>query len=426
MYLGVGLLLVMLMAASACGDRESSSATTTMTAAQAVAPDRTQSADVISPLIIGSVAPDPTPVKGSDDRYHVAYELTVLNFAPRPATITSVETLAPDGSVVAALSQEQVAGRTMIVADYAAPSSAVAGSAAAQTRIPAGKTALLVLDDTYAAREAVPATDTHRITATFGTAESGEGGIAELWPDQATQTGGPVSMTAAEPVRIGAPLTGPGWFITAGCCTLNAHRNVLLPVDGRINGAERFAIDAVRLDVSAADERGLTDDVVLRGDPTENESYLAYGAALLAVADATVVWVEAGVPDTRPGSLPLGAGFTLANLGGNAVTLELAPDLYAVYYHLAPGSPTVKVGDKVTKGQVIAQLGNSGNSSEPHLHFQLSRTPSVFSSDTVPYVFDQFTLLGTVDEVAKSIVQRPTPPTRQGELPLALSVVDFP
>ena len=163
-----------------------------------------------------------------------------------------------------------------------------------------------------------------------------------------------------------------------------------------------------------------------KGDPAQNDSYLAYGALLLAVADATVVQVEAGVPDTAPGSLPLGPGFTLANLGGNVVTLELAPNLFAVYYHLAPGSPTVKVGDKVAKGDVIARLGNSGNSSEAHLHFQLSRTPLIFSSDSVPYVFDEFSVAGSVDEATNGIVHEPTPGPRRAELPLALTVVDFP
>jgi hypothetical protein len=130
----------MLMTVTACGNQVPSSATTRMTAARTVAPAGTQfPADVISPLIIGGVAPDPTPVKGSDDRYHVAYELTVLNFAPRPVTIISVETLAPDGGVVTALTQEQVARRTMIVADYATPAAEVAGSgAASRSRARAG------------------------------------------------------------------------------------------------------------------------------------------------------------------------------------------------------------------------------------------------------------------------------------------------
>jgi murein DD-endopeptidase MepM/ murein hydrolase activator NlpD len=75
---------------------------------------------------------------------------------------------------------------------------------------------------------------------------------------------------------------------------------------------------------------------------------------------------------------------------------------------------------------VIAKLGNSGNSSEAHLHFQLSRTPSIFSSDSVPYVFDTFSVVGTVDEASRSIIHQPAPGPRRAELPLALNVVDFP
>ena len=69
------------------------------------------------------------------------------------------------------------------------------------------------------------------------------------------------------------------------------------------------------------------------------------------------------MPDTAPGGDPTGEGLTINDLGGNVVVLQLAPDLFAFYFHLAPDSITVKVGDTVTKGQAIAQLGNSGNSS---------------------------------------------------------------
>ena len=107
---------------------------------------------------------------------------------------------------------------------------------------------------------------------------------------------------------------------------------------GRINGAERFAVDVTRIDVQAA-ERG-EEDVALHGDPTRNESYFSYGAPVLAVADATVVQVEQGFPTRRREHCPLGPGYTLANLGGNSIVLQLGPDLYAVYFHLVPGSPT--------------------------------------------------------------------------------------
>lgn len=379
--------------------------------------------DEISPLVISAVAPDPIPVLGSDERVHVAYELTVLNFAPRPAVITSVETLAPDGEVLTSLSEEEIAARTMIVADYGGAEPFDGDGPG--LRIPAGKTALLVLDDTYADGDDVPTTVTHRISASFGTPESGDGGIAVLWPDEVTQTGSPVTISTDQPVEISAPLEGQGWLVSNGCCGLDAHRNVLLPVGGRINGAERFALDLEMIDVAATRENGYDPSVEVDGDPTRNEDYLAYGAPVLAVADATVVAVEESVPDTPAGTLPLGPGFTLANLGGNSIVLELATDLFAVYYHLAPDSVTVDVGDHVSEGDEIARLGNSGNSSAAHLHFQLSRTPLIFSSDAVPYVIDEFTVVGAIDPAGGELLDEPNPGARRDALPLALTIVDF-
>jgi hypothetical protein len=377
--------------------------------------------DTISPLIITAVAPDPTPFRGSDDRFHVAYELTVLNFAPAPATITALDTVAPDGALVRSLDQQDVADRMMIVADYSGAQPANGDA----LQIPSGKTAIIVIDDVYRTGSDIPDSVSHRIAATFGRPESGEGGIAELWPRQVSQLGGEIAIADGAAVQIGAPLAGPGWVIDNGCCTLNAHRNVVLPVDGRINGAERFAIDASRIDVAAV-AAGSPGDPYVDGDPTRNESNRSYGAPVLAVADATVVAVTADVPDTEPGSLPLGPGFTLANLGGNSVVLELAPDLYGVYYHLAPGSPTVRIGDRVRKGDVIATLGNSGNSSAAHLHFQLSRSPLIFSSDSVPFVIDRFTVVGSLDPATDRLLPQPATGLREAELPMATDVIDFP
>jgi hypothetical protein len=178
------VVLIAAIVLSACNAEApggESSVTSVPTTDSTLSPDRSRQTDVMSPLVISAVAPAPMPVLGTDERYHVAYEMTVLNFSPRPAVITSVETLAPDGSVLANLSQEQVAARTMIVADYAAPEPAEPG-AAATMRIPSGKTALLILDDVYSSREAIPASVTHQIAASFGPAETGAGGIAELWP----------------------------------------------------------------------------------------------------------------------------------------------------------------------------------------------------------------------------------------------------
>ena len=92
---------------------------------------------------------------------------------------------------------------------------------------------------------------------------------------------------------------------------------------------------------------------------------------------------------------------------GNSVIVQIAPTVWAVYAHALPGTVAVKPGDHVEKGQVIAKLGNSGNSGAPHLHFQLSDGPDPIDSHSVPFALESYWLAGA------SILQTfpPTIPT---------------
>jgi murein DD-endopeptidase MepM/ murein hydrolase activator NlpD len=84
----------------------------------------------------------------------------------------------------------------------------------------------------------------------------------------------------------------------------------------------------------------------------------------------------------------------------------------------------VKIGEKVKKGQVIGRLGNSGNTTQPHLHFQLIRGPLPLSFDNVPWEIDHFTLIGsvTLDGV---VVSDSAAGSRTNELPLGDTVNNF-
>ncbi|MFF9116165.1 M23 family metallopeptidase [Streptomyces massasporeus] len=129
------------------------------------------------------------------------------------------------------------------------------------------------------------------------------------------------------------------------------------------------------------------------------QDFPAYGAPVLAVADGTVVRAEHRQRDhlsrtSLPGllylMLPEGMVREVAGVHrilGNHLVLDLGNDTYAAYAHLRRGSLTVGVGDRVRAGQILARCGNSGNSSEPHLHFQLMDGPDPGAARGVPFTW---------------------------------------
>jgi hypothetical protein len=404
--IGVALFAV------ACSSMFSSAAQTAGTTASGVVPGYQHvQRDQLSPLIITTVAPDPVPVKGSDNKFHVHYELSVFNDAPRAATLTKVETLKGNesGAVISTLSHNEVVARSLLTADYPVSPAPVA-------EIPAGRTLILVLDDVYATRDAIPASVTHRIFATFGPVSPDQSRTASLYPNQITEIGGLVTRSKLRPIVIGPPLTGDGWSAGGGCCTLNAHGNVVLPIGGHLNGSERFAVDWVRYDPSA---KPLS---TVKGDPSKNESNLAFGQPVIAVANGTVVSVVSDKPESPPGALPSGIPFD--QLTGNTIILDLGHGIFATYAHMKMGSATVRVGERVKKGQEIGQVGNSGNTSGAHLHFQLQRGPLPLTADQVAWEIDNFTLTGFA--TSNGVMTDPTAGPRTDELPLEDTISNFP
>ncbi|MEV3852999.1 M23 family metallopeptidase [Streptomyces sp. NPDC050095] len=123
----------------------------------------------------------------------------------------------------------------------------------------------------------------------------------------------------------------------------------------------------------------------------------AFGAPLFAVAEATVVHAEDGQRDHLSRNSLLGLAYLMLVEGesrglagarrvvGNHVVLDLGDGVHAVYAHVQRGSLTVRAGDRVRPGQLIARCGNSGNSTEPHLHFQLMDGPDLDTARGIPF-----------------------------------------
>lgn len=366
--------------------------------------------DVVAPLVITTLGPDPIPVTGTDGRVHVAYELSVLNSGMRPATITKVETLAdgPEGAAVATVGQQEVVARTLLIPNLVPDP---------VTEIPAGRTVVLVLDDAYDTLAEVPTEVTHRLTATLGEALPEYQPVSARYPDSVTQIGGAVRTSTASPVVIGPPLAGDNWVAVNACCVVSPHRGAVMGVGGRLSGSERYAIDWLRVDPATNPATSHT------GDGKRNEDYLAYDAPLLAVADGTVTAVVSDNKEATPDVVTPDQAFE--ELGGNYIIIDIGDGDFAFYAHMVPDSASVKVGDKVTRGQEIGRLGNSGNTTEAHLHFHVMRAPVPLSSDNAPFEIDRFTLVGSIDD-AQRFVPEAEPSERTNQLPLADDVINFP
>ena len=176
--------------------------------------------------------------------------------------------------------------------------------------------------------------------------------------------GDPAAVVPRSQLPIGLPFRGT-WTVVWGGDTRELNYHVDTPT-------QRRAADLLVVD---------DDEKSFRGDGKANRDYFAYGQPVLAVADGVVVLVVDGIPDNTPGEMsPL-----LPT--GNLVVIDHGGGVHSGYAHLVPGSAKVKVGAAVKRGQELGACGNSGNSSEPHLHFQLTDGPSFDKSLGIEPVF---------------------------------------
>ena len=358
----------------------------------------------------------PQPVLCTDDKIHLVYELLVMNVSSSTMTLDRLEML--DAS-------KDDAGTSTKSADTIVATLQGADLEATIQAFPTGSTRTvgpfqltrIFLDVKFAKDATLPKALTHRFQVTFAPAT----GTPPL--NSATIVSGRTDVTNAPAVVIGPPLEGPRWVDAVGCCSPpSAHRTATMPINGKFVAFERFAIDFAQLN---------PENKLYTGPREKLSSYAYVGARVLAVADGTVVNLQDGRPEETPPNYP--QGYDLLQLLGNFVIVDIGHGHFAFYAHFQPNTLKVHKGDKVRRGQVLALLGNSGNSDAPHLHFAIEDGPLPFVSNGVPFVFSSFTTTGAVtnsfDDIAAGAAAQ-IGPARAGphhnELPLNDDVITFP
>lgn len=382
--------------------------------------------DAYTPLTIEPISQPTFPFPGTDGKYHLAFDMQVTNATGEPASLTAVDVVdAHDPKkVLATFSGNQLVDPDCSYGDCNRLR-LLPAKAALDVGIPPQASRSLLLNFALDTAAQFPKAIMLRL---HGTGVTDPGASTEPGPMETL--GAPFNISAGTPRVIGAPLRGSNWVAQNGCCNPGwAHRDAIMPVNMKLNNSQRFAIDWMR-----TNDQGY----FYTGDQTKNESYLGYGSPVYAVADGTVTSTLDTLEANVPGSLPPSSSLTVETIDGNHIIMDLGGGVYAMYAHFMKGSLLVKPGDRVKKGQQIAKLGNTGNSSAPHLHFQLMNGPSILEAEAVPYSLESFGYQGQVSQESIANADNylsgpffgpdrlPTSQARKSQLPLLLAIVNFP
>lgn len=368
-----------------------------------------QSTDQFTSVVVSPLLPTTKRVLGTDGQDHVVYELAFTNTSQATATLKKLEVFDDrDPSVALAVYE----GDTLL------SRLGTWGNTRPETPdLDFSEARLFFIHLAFGPSAVVPHRLVHRVEVLAATSP------ADLTPVLRNYTVAPIPIGPRIPV-VGPPLAGKGWVVFNGCCEADGvHRNSGLPVNGQLYYAQRYAIDWVRLDAEGR---------FVHGDPANVHSYTAYGADIVAVADGTIVAVRNDLEDQVPPNLPDPKTITAQTLLGNHVIQDIGHGFFAFYAHMQQGSVTVAPGDRVRRGQELGKLGNSGNSSAPHLHFHIMAGASAISSNGIPYVIDGFALAGQIPADASDGPEDtynqylfPHPIAVQRQFPLDLVIVDF-
>ena len=344
----------------------------------------------------------------ADGKTNFTYELRITNIDRREVKITGVEVIADStGASLQSLDSTAVKAATRLAG---AP---VTGGDS--RTLSSGRQTLLYMWVTVPAGGSTPSRLRHRISyATVDSANNPINDVVEAFY---------VPVRSLILATIAAPFGGGGgpWVAVNGPSNTSGHRRTAIPLGGEAQIGQRFATDWIKLG---------PDGLAFKGDSLVNANWYGYGTPVVAVADGIVTETKDGIIENVPFSPKMAVPITLETVGGNHVILDVGGGYYAFYAHLVPGSVKVKLGDRVKKGQQVGLLGNSGNSTAPHLHFHMGDKNSPLGSEGLPFLFDRFELLdwpkSGFGELLKGWKPTAAPVAHRKEVILENMIVRFP
>ena len=209
------------------------------------------------------------------------------------------------------------------------------------------------------------------------------------------------------PIKIDWPIESGKWIAANAPDIASEHTNTTVKVGNKQydsiqkawvlgHNNQRFAIDFVRLN---------DDGKLFTNDGTSNTDWFSYGTTVKSVADGIVLKVTDSIEDNKtPGIIDY--KITKNNIGGNSVFVDIGNGNIAFYGHMQKNSIKVKIGDHIKKGQPLGLLGNSGQTTAPHLHFHIVTSNNIpidqsingFMYEGVPYSFESFKSYGKAKE----------------------------
>jgi hypothetical protein len=317
--------------------------------------------------VIASTWPSEAAILVGNGGNHSAYELYVTNAGSAPLKIVELTVQGKKNDEV--VMTQTSAGKQLAAMFVPAPGD---GTKPHDPILQPGQAGVFFIFANFAPGHADPDSfeTAIRIEQHGPTSGSGTIQVAEL------------DINPAAPITIQSPLRGKNWSAANGPSNTSPHRRAVLPANGQPHIGQRYAIDWIQL---GDDGNSFT------GDKHKNSSYHAWDQEIHAVADGKIVEVKDGLAENVPNSGKIAVTISSDTLAGNHIIQDLGDGHFAAYAHLRPGTLKVKVGDTIHAGDVIGRLGNTGNSSEPHLHFQVCDAPSFPDSEGLPFAIDKFT-----------------------------------